>query len=103
MRRLAHMTGSAVPSLEVLTENLERRISTIEALEDLERRFKRRSADDGIVLEKRYNTFGVPKPQSVGNTFAQSGSDDKVLAAQALPVTPAKPPTANNSLGLDIE
>jgi len=96
MRRLAHMTGGAEPSREVLTENLERRVSSINALE-------RRSAHDDLVLEKRFNTLGVPKPQPVGNSLAESGSDDEVLAAQALPVTPANTPTANNTLGLDIE
>ena len=99
MRRLAHMTGGPEPSRDVLIENLERRVSSIKALEDLERR----SSGDNVVLEKRFNTLGVPNPQPVGNTLAESGSDDEVLAAQALPVTPANPPTANNSLGLDIE
>ena len=91
-----------MPSPEVLTEKLERRVSILEAPEDLERRFNRRRANGDAVLEKRYNTLGVPKPQPVGNTFAESGSDE-VLAAQALPVTPANSPPANNSLGLDIE
>jgi len=82
-----------------LIENLDRGVLSIKALEDLERR----SPSDNIVLEKCFNTLGIPNPQPVSNTSAESGSDDKVLSAQALPVTPGNPLPANNSLGLDIE
>ena len=98
------MTGETEPSQDTLEEYLVRRVLAVEGREGLERRYNRRNADDTVVLEKRYNTLGVPEPASppVGNTLAET-SGDALGTPPNNGVTAAKKPTANNSLGLDIE
>jgi len=97
------MTGETEPSQDTLENYLVRRVLAVEGREGLERRYNRRNADDTVVLERRYNTWGVPEPASppVGNTLAETPGD--TLGTQPNSVTAAKKPTANNSLGLDIE
>lgn len=77
-----------------------RAVLSVEGVDGLEKRFNRRSLDDVVVLDKRYNTYGVPapRPASVGNDLAVASGDSQPPA-----VTQADTPTANNSLGLDIE
>jgi hypothetical protein len=94
IHRLARMSGGPEPPRELLEMNLMRRVLSIEGPDGLERRFNRRTLDD-IVLNKRFNTYGVPAPKSIGNTLA--------VKSAATPITAAQSPTANNSLGLDIE
>jgi hypothetical protein len=96
--RLARMSGVPEPPLELLERNLMRRVLSVEGTEGLERRFNRRSLDDTVVLDKRFNTHGVPAPAPIGNNLAVGSG-----TSQRLKITPAKAPTANNSLGLDIE
>jgi hypothetical protein len=97
------MTGETEPSQDTLKNYLVKRVLAVEGREGLERRYNRRNADDTVLLEKRYNTWGVPEPASppVGNTLAETSGDP--LGAQPNGVTAANKPTANNSLGLDIE
>jgi hypothetical protein len=97
--RLARMSGGPEPPRELLERNLMRRVLSLEGADGLERRFNRRSLDDTVVLNKRFNTYGVPAPASIGNTLAVSSG----AKSQRLAVTAADSPTANNSLGLDIE
>lgn len=114
-RRLARMSGGAEPSTEELTENLRKRLVAI---------------DDSEVLEKRYSRFGVPKKQkSKSKSKAKAGtlanaaagkskkkggkgaaSANTLAAGDALggpvsgnDVTAADQPTADNSLGLNVE
>lgn len=94
--RLARMSGGPEPPRELLERNLMRRVLSVEGVDGLERRFNRRNLDDSVALDKRYNTYGVPDPKSIGNNLA-GGSD------QRLAVTEADTPNANNSLGLDID
>jgi hypothetical protein len=93
------MSGGPEPPRELLERNLMRRVLSVEGVAGLERRFNRRSLDDDVVLKKRFNTYGVPAPAPIGNSLAV-GSGAK---SQRLAVTAANTPTANNSLGLDIE
>jgi hypothetical protein len=99
LQRLARMSGGPEPPRELLERNLMRRVLSVEGVAGLERRFNRRSLDDDVVLKKRFNTYGVPAPAPIGNSLAV-GSGAK---SQRLAVTAANTPTANNSLGLDIE
>ena len=94
------MSGGPEPPRELLERNLMRRVLSLEGPEGLKRRFNGRSLDDIVVLDKRFNTYGVPAPpKPIGNNLAV-GSDAN---SQRLGVTAANSPTANNSLGLDIE
>ena len=74
-----------------------RRVLSVEGPEGLERRFNRRSLDDTPVLDKRFNPY-VPDPAPIGKNLAAGPG-----VSQRPKVTVAKSPTANNSLGLDIE
>jgi hypothetical protein len=100
--RLARMSGEPEPPREILERNLMRRVLSVEGVDGLERRFNRRSLDDTVVLDKRFNTYGVPSlapaPAPVGNSLAASSK-----LPQNLAVTPGKTPAANNSLPLDID
>lgn len=86
IRRLAKMTGANPPSYRNLEQRLERRILSLDVPSGINRRFNRfdlpRNVGD-VQLEKRFNRVGALKPR--------------------LPVEVANPPTAPNSLGLDIE
>jgi hypothetical protein len=108
LRRLARMTGHAEPSTEELATALYRRVFPDS-------------------LEKRYSRYGVPKsaksravdePESFANkanrkkgsgkgngTNAGAGSNSNSTGSTAVAdgVTVANNPTAENSLGLDIE
>ncbi|KAF9524418.1 aspartic peptidase A1 [Crepidotus variabilis] len=107
LHRLARMTGGEVPSRRELEENLERRVLAVEGPEGFERRFNRRAPideSDEVDLEKRYNRIGVPKPASPqGNTLAAVKGGKGQAAVQKTPVAAANAPTADNSLGLDIQ
>lgn len=98
------MSGETEPSQATLEQYLVRRVLEVEGRDGLERRYNRRNADDIVILEKRYNTWGVPEPVTppIGNTLAETSSDDG-LGAQPESITAANKPTANNTLGLDIE
>jgi len=100
LQRLARMSGGPEPPRELLERNLMRRVLSLEGPEGLKRRFNGRSLDDTVVLDKRFNTYGVPPPpQPIGNNLADASGAN----SQRLGVTAANSPTANNSLGLDIE
>jgi len=96
LRRLARMTGQSEPSRRELLENLERRVASVE--ETLEKRFNRIGVPRRM-LEKRFNRYGVPEAAPGGASLA---SGDRELA-QKSSVKVAGDPTAENSLGLDIE
>jgi hypothetical protein len=87
VRRLAKMTGVKPPSDRSLEQRLERRMLSLDVPGGIDRRFNRfgvpRNVKD-VQLEKRFNRAGVSKPRQVT-------------------VTAADPPTAPDSLGLDIE
>jgi len=98
LQRLARMSGGPDPARELLERNLMRRVLQVEGVDGLERRFNRRSLDDTVDLGKRYNAY-IPEPApTIGNNLAVGKSK-----SQRLSVTQADSPTANNSLGLDIE
>jgi len=97
--RLARMSGGQEPPRDLLERNLMRRVLQVEGVAGLERRFNRRSLDDTIDLGKRYNAY-IPDPAPIGNSLAAGKGVSK---SQRLSVTQADSPTANNSLGLDIE
>jgi hypothetical protein len=103
IRRLARMTGREAPSSSALEQNLVERVQAVEGTESLERRFNRMGVPRReVVLEKRFNRFGVPvKP------ITPSASLISLKGKKAAPAPPAvskaKTPSANNSLGLDIE
>jgi hypothetical protein len=107
IRRLARMTGRQAPSSSSLEQNLVKRVQAVEGTEGLERRFNRKGVYRSlprreVVLEKRYSRLGVPvhKPNTTNSLISLKGKK----AAPAPPaVTKANTPTANNSLGLDIE
>jgi len=73
-----------------------RRVLSVEGVEGLERRFNRRSLDEPAVLDKRFNPY-IPDPAPIGKNLAVGSGTPRPK------ITPAKTPTANNSLGLDIE
>jgi hypothetical protein len=93
IRRLAKMTGAKPPSDRSLEQRLERRMLSLDVPSGIDRRFNligvpRDLGDSDVQLEKRFNRVGVLKPG---------------LRRQVAPITAANPPTAPNSLGLDIE
>jgi hypothetical protein len=91
IRRLAKMTGAKPPSDRSLEQRLERRMLSLDVPSGIDRRFNLfgvpRDLRD-VQLEKRFNRVGALKPG---------------LSRQVAPITAANPPTAPNSLGLDIE
>lgn len=93
-RRLARMTGTEEPSTAELHSRIERRILAVEESHNLKRR----------TLERRFNRVGAnpnPSPSVSGAvSFAEGGVQQQQKASD---VTQANQPTANNSLGLDIE
>jgi hypothetical protein len=93
------MSGRQEPPLDLLERNLMRRVLQVEGVDGLERRFNRRNLDDVVDLEKRYNAY-IPDPAPIGNNLAVGNGVSK---SQRLSVTQADSPSANNSLGLDIE
>jgi len=76
-----------------------RRVLSVEGPDGLERRFNRRTLDDTVVLNKRFNNYGVPAPVSIGNNLAAGSGAN----SQRAKVTAADSPKTNNSLGLDID
>jgi len=146
-RRYARMTGRAEPTVEELTENLRRRMLSIEQAESLAKRYNRggvptrtpkaRAAGSGAVIaaaaaRAEQDTKGRhPKVAADGAAIANgvakdddddtggngtdidngNGGNDGTLGdngntgnngTSAQGVTLANPPTANNSLGLNI-
>ena len=126
-RRYARMTGREEPSRRELQERLERRVLEIEGPEGLEKRFNRigvpRYLEGESRLEKRYNRMGVPARHKAsaskgaslleakkkggkggkgaqGAQGAQGGPLDDTNTAD---ITFANAPSADDSLGLDIE
>ncbi|RDB25910.1 putative aspartic-type endopeptidase CTSD [Hypsizygus marmoreus] len=104
-RRWARMSGRTEPTTEELTNNLRKRVLSLDGSE---------------ALSKRYNRIGVPKaPAKSAAKTAGSGAALASAAAKnrkgtgagegasfgtAVPdITAADTPTADNSLGLDIE
>jgi hypothetical protein len=110
-RRLARILGRTEPSVEFLERELQKRVSAVEGSEGLERRFN----DNGVprsnenTLEKRYSRYGVPekaKSPAGADSLAvlKKGSGNGSNGGQQKnSVAVANAPTANNSLGLDIE
>jgi len=93
IRRLAKMTGAKPPSDQSLEQRLERRMLSLDVSSGIARRFNflgdpRDLGDSDVQLEKRFNRVGVLKHR---------------LKRQVAPITAANPPTAPNSLGLDID
>jgi len=101
------MTGREAPSSTSLEQNLVKRILAVEGTEGLERRFNRigvprRERREGV-LEKRFKRIGI-RTKSKGNPASLISLKKGGKAAPLPPlVTTADTPTANNSLGLDIE
>lgn len=110
-RRLARISGRTEPSVEFLERELQKRVYAVEGSEGLERRFNNngvpRSGEN--VLEKRYSRFGVPeKAKSPGGADSlavlKKGNGNGSNAGQKKNgVSIANAPTANSSLGLNIE
>lgn len=98
--RLARMSGNPEPPRELLERNLMKRVLQVEGADGLERRFHRRNLDDTEALEKRYNAYIPDSAPTIGNNLAVGKGVSK---SQRLAVTQADSPSANNSLGLDIE
>jgi len=93
IRRLARMTGAEPPSAHSLEQRLEKRVLSVEGPEGLRRRFNRFAvppSPNEIQLNKRFNRNG---------TAGTAG----ILSTSLTSVKFANPPTAPNSLGLDIE
>ena len=102
IRRLARMTGRQAPSSSSLEQNLVKRVQAVEGTEVLERRYNRMGVPRrDVVLEKRFNRFGVPVPKPNSNSLISLKG--KKAAAAPPAVSKANTPSANNSLGLDIE
>jgi len=102
LSRLARMSGGPEPPFELLERNLMRAVLSVEGVDGLEKRFNRRSLDDVAVLDKRYNTYGVPARHlaQIGDELANASGDSQASPPE---VTPADFPTGNNSLGLNIQ
>lgn len=90
VRRLAKMTGAKPPSDRSLEQRLERRMLSLDVPSGIDRHFNFGFSRDlgDVQLEKRFNRLGVLRPR---------------LKGQVAPITAADPPTAPNSLGLEIE
>jgi len=91
IRRLAKMTGAKPPSDRSLEQRLEKRMLSLDVPNGIDRRFNRFGVPQNVgdvQLEKRFNRIGALKPR---------------LKVKEEPITVANPPTAPNSLGLDIE
>lgn len=107
-RRLARITGRTEPSVEFLERELQKRVYAVEGSEGLERRNGLPRSEENS-LEKRYNRFGVPeKPKSPVGTdslavLKKGSGNGSNGGQQKSSVAIANNPTANNSLGLDIE
>ena len=96
------MTGRQAPSSSSLEQNLVKRVLAVEGTEGLERRYNRRGVPRReVVLEKRYNRQGLPAPKLNSNSLVSLKGKKAAPAPPA--VSKANTPTANNSLGLDIE
>jgi hypothetical protein len=100
------MTGREAPSSISLEQNLAKRVLAVEGNEDLGRRFNRigvpRRERREELLEKRFNRFGIP-PSPKADSASLISLKGKKTAPQPPPVAVANDPTANDSLGLDIE
>ncbi len=69
-----------------------RRVLEVEGQVGLEKRFNRRSLDDTVVLDKRFNPYNGPT--SIDKSLAAGGGDS---------ITEGVRVTSKNSLSLDIE
>lgn len=94
--------------MEFLERELQKRVYAVEGSEGLERRNGLPRSEENS-LEKRYNRFGVPeKPKSPVGTdslavLKKGSGNGSNGGQQKSSVAIANNPTANNSLGLDIE
>jgi len=93
------MTGQPEPSRRELVENIERRLAALEDSEVLEKRFSHYGVPKRM-LEKRFSHYGVPATPAPA--VLAEGNNLKVGVARP-DVTAAEPPTAEDSLGLNIE
>lgn len=109
IRRLARMSGREAPSSISLEQNLAKRVLAVEGNEGLERRFnrsglpRRGKREDEDVLEKRYNRVGIPAGSNANAASSVSLKKGGKGAPAPPAVSEANTPSANNSLGLDIE
>jgi len=121
-RRLARMTGRDLPSPEELAARLRKRVESVGgSVEELAKRFNRYGVPHN---QKRFNRHGIPKPgkrnpaeinviqpvQAAGGDIVAAPSNGTGIggpAAEAAAIAGdlaiANTPTANNSIGLDIE
>lgn len=88
IRQLAKMSGAKAPSAEILEKRLEERALSVGFPTAIHRRHNRIDDPGEVQLEKRFNRAGVSK-------FRPKRQEESV--------TDANPPSAPNSLGLDIE
>jgi hypothetical protein len=88
IQRLAKMSGVEQPSADSLRKRLEDRALSIDVPTAIHRRDNRIDEPGEVQLEKRFNRFGVPN-------YRPKRQEESVTAAN--------PPSAPNSLGLDIE
>jgi len=110
-RRLARISGRTEPSVEFLERELQKRVYGVEGSEGLKRRFNGNGVprSEENVLEKRYSRFGVPeKAKSPVGTdslavLKKGKGNGSNAGQQKNGVAIANAPTANNSLGLNIE
>ncbi|KAF8222084.1 aspartic peptidase A1 [Tricholoma matsutake] len=103
-RRYARMTGRTGPTTDELTVNLRKRLLSIEVAEVLAKRFNR----VGVPNTPNTKAAGSGAALAVAMAKAEKGGKGThhgkaKAAAVTQTVTPANPPTANNSLGLSIE
>ena len=98
------MTGREAPSSRSLEQNLVKRVQVVEGTEGLERRFNRMGLPRrDPVLEKRFNRMGVSPEANTNSASLISLKQGKKVAPAPPAVSKANTPTADNSLGLDIE
>ncbi|KAG5645562.1 hypothetical protein DXG03_005838 [Asterophora parasitica] len=119
-RRFARMTGRSEPTSEELRSNLHKRVLAVSGEEGLVKRYNRvgvvkgksksrLAAGSGAVLAsasatERHGHSHKGKGRHEGNEDDATGSGAATgTTGAAGGVTPANQPTANNSLGLDIE
>ena len=95
------MTGQPEPSRRELVENIERRLAALEDSEVLEKRFSHYGVPKRM-LEKRFSHYGVPATPAPAVAVLAEGNNLKVGVARP-DVTAAEPPSAEDSLGLNIE
>jgi len=97
------MTGREAPSSRSLEQNLVKRVQAVEGTEGLERRFNRMGVSRNVVLEKRFNRVGLRPQANTNSASLISLKQGKKVAPAPPAVSQANAPSADNSLGLDIE